>query len=118
MGQGSMNTRKPRPVSDRRYSTAKWRHVRAIVLRRDGERCQIVDGCRNRGNVADHIIPVYPGMPDMEFYDLRNLRAACRQHNFGRAIMESRGGEAALQSGREATLHNRPAFLVRRPFSV
>jgi hypothetical protein len=39
-------------------------------------------------NVADHIIPVHPGMPDALFFGLSNLRAACRDHNLARGFAE------------------------------
>jgi hypothetical protein len=36
--------------------------------------------------MADHIISVYPGMPDALFFGLSNLRAACRFHNSARGV--------------------------------
>lgn len=72
--------------TDRRYRWARWRTVRLRVLERDGHRCRIVLGCREPGTVADHIHPVYPGMPDAEFFDLLNLRAACQGHNIARGF--------------------------------
>lgn len=84
---GSRTTAPAKPKrTDRRYHTARWRRVREQVLRRDGHRCRIVPGCDLPGNVADHINPVYPGMPDAEFYDPRNLQAACWPHNRGKAF--------------------------------
>jgi hypothetical protein len=47
-------------------------------------RCQVVEGCEGVGDHVDHIRPVYPGMSDAEFYDISNLRAACRRHNLAR----------------------------------
>jgi hypothetical protein len=37
--------------------------------------------------VADHIVPVYPGMSDDEFYDGANLRASCKRHNVVRGVI-------------------------------
>jgi 5-methylcytosine-specific restriction endonuclease McrA len=48
----------------------------------------VVAGCSEPANVADHIIPVHPGMPDGLFYGLDNLRAACRDHNLARGFAE------------------------------
>ena len=70
---------------DKRYNSRRWRErTRPRVLRRDMWRCQIVEGCRELGDHVDHINPVYPGMPDHEFYDVDNLRAACRLYNLSR----------------------------------
>ena len=73
------------PHGDKRYNSRRWRErTRPRVLRRDLWRCQIVEGCRELGDHVDHINPVYPGMTDAEFYDINNLRAACRLHNLAR----------------------------------
>lgn len=83
----------PRPgnrqPTDLRYSNRRWRTVRLRVLARDGEACMIEAGCPFRATVADHIVPVYPGMPDSEFYDPTNLRASCRGHNLARPIIDA-----------------------------
>jgi hypothetical protein len=72
-------------ASDPRYGSYRWRiRTRLPVLRRDGWRCW-VQGCEAKGDVADHIRPVYPGMPDSEFFDQSRLRASCRAHNIARA---------------------------------
>jgi hypothetical protein len=71
---------------DKRYGTARWRKVRLRVLMRDAYRCRIAPGCPERATVADHIEPVYAGMPDSLFFDPRNLRAGCRQHNIARGV--------------------------------
>jgi hypothetical protein len=76
-----------RPLTrDRRYGLARWTKVRLRVLVRDAWRCRIVPGCTRPATVADHIEPVYPGMPDSLFFDPRNLRAACRDHNIARGF--------------------------------
>jgi hypothetical protein len=80
-------TPEPAPRStDRRYRTQRWRRLREAVLRRDGYACRVVAGCQARATVADHVSPVYPGMPDDEFFDPRNLRASCRRHNLARGF--------------------------------
>ena len=82
----SVHTHEPVRVSDRRYKSPRWRRVRLRVLARDAYRCRIVPGCDAHANVADHIQPVYPGMPDSLFFDPRNLRAGCRRHNVARGF--------------------------------
>ena len=77
-GNGEKAT--PARITDRRYSTARWKRLAAAVRRRDGL-CRIVPGCPRPAQVADHIFPVYEGMPDSEFYDVRNLRGGCTYHN-------------------------------------
>lgn len=54
------------------------------MLRRDNHACRIVAGCATRATVADHVIPVYPGMPDSQFFAMDNLRAGCKEHNLAR----------------------------------
>jgi hypothetical protein len=58
--------------------------LRLRILQRDAWRCRIVAGCPTPATVADHIQPASPEMPDALFYDPRNLRAGCRQHNIDR----------------------------------
>jgi hypothetical protein len=70
---------------DKRYGTRRWKKVRLGVLHRDLWAC-FVPGCGVSASVADHIIPVYPGMPDGLFFDATNLRASCRRHNTGRGV--------------------------------
>ncbi len=64
----------------------RWKALRLDILRRDLYRCQVVSGCEVRATVCDHIEPVYEGMPDWEFYDPMNLRAACMRHNTARGV--------------------------------
>ncbi len=73
-------------ISDRRYKLARWQRVRLQVLARDGYRCQIVFGCTEDANVVDHIVPVHPGMDDVDFFGLHNLRAGCQRHNKARGF--------------------------------
>ena len=66
---------------DRRYGTPRWKRTRRGVLVRDLWRCQVAPGCLVTATVADHIVPVYDGMPDWQFFGMVNLRASCRHHN-------------------------------------
>lgn len=94
-----------RPTSahgDARYGTSRWRRVRLRVLQRDEYRCRIVEGCPTPATVADHVIPVHPGMSDELFFGHRNLRAGCRPHNLARGFTAAAGEiplAAAVVSG-------------------
>src|SRR5688572_9330192 len=70
---------------DRRYKTSRWKKLRLVVLLRDAYTCWVAN-CPVSANVADHIDPVYDGMPDALFYDLSNLRASCKRHNTARGV--------------------------------
>jgi 5-methylcytosine-specific restriction endonuclease McrA len=70
---------------DRRYGSKRWKELRLDVLRRDLHRCWI-PSCEAWADVCDHVAPVYPGMPDTEFYNPWNLRASCRRHNTARGV--------------------------------
>ena len=70
---------------DPRYFGPRWRRVRLVVLARDNYTCW-VNGCPQYANVCDHILPVYPAMPDSEFFALSNLRASCKRHNTARGV--------------------------------
>lgn len=76
----------PTASRDRRYGTARWQKVRLRVLNRDLWACRVVDACPVRASVADHVIPVTPGMPNALFFDPGSLRAACRGHNLARGF--------------------------------
>jgi 5-methylcytosine-specific restriction endonuclease McrA len=57
--------------------------LRLEVLSRDGWRCQVRgERCQGMASVVDHIIPVRAGGP---WWDMGNLRAACRSCNTARA---------------------------------
>jgi 5-methylcytosine-specific restriction enzyme A len=63
--------------------TRAWLSVRLYVLARDGYLCQIRGPrCTKFANAADHIIPLADGGPE---FDPKNLRAACKRCNSGRA---------------------------------
>ena len=66
--------------TDPRYRTRRWARIAKRVRHRDG-RCLVVPGCPRGAQVADHIVPVHPGMPDAQFYAESNLRGACYYHN-------------------------------------
>lgn len=66
-----------------RGSTRSWRRLRALVLDRDGHRCQLpLPGqpdklCGALATHVDHVLPRSKGGTDA----LGNLRAACRACN-------------------------------------
>ena len=69
-------------TADPRYGTPAWKRLRALILARDDGRCQIRGPrCRGYATDADHIEAVIDGG---QFWDLTNLRAACRTCNGGR----------------------------------
>lgn len=74
--------------SDPRYSTARWQRTRRAILARDLWRCYWTD-CPRTASCVDHIVPVYAGMPDSEFFDPLNLRASCRNHNLVRPYLRA-----------------------------
>lgn len=70
------------PSADWRYQTPEWRRLRRLVLDRDHV-CQMqLPGCTKWATAVDHVVPVADGGA---FFDLCNLRGACRGCN-------SRGG--------------------------
>jgi hypothetical protein len=85
------------PRDDRRYKTQRWKRTRLRVLNRDLWICRIAPGCPVRATVADHVIAVYPGMPDTLFFGMHNLRAGCQGHNKARGFAPevSRGSETS-----------------------
>ena len=70
---------------EKRYGTRRWKATRLRVLRRDLWACWVPD-CLVVASVADHIDPVYAGMPDARFFDEANLRASCKRHNTARGV--------------------------------
>ena len=72
-------------ATDKRYGTRKWKRVRLGVLVRDLYRCW-VPGCPVSANVADHVMPASPDMPEWLFFDPSNLRASCKRHNLARGV--------------------------------
>jgi len=97
----------PNPREDRRFGSRRWKRVRDRVKNRDLWTCRIVPGCTTRATVADHIIPVYPGMPDGLFFRMDNLRAGCQAHN------KARGSVPDLFSASKST----PSNVVSRDYT-
>jgi len=73
----------------------------------------VVPGCPKPAQVADHVYPVYAGMPDREFYDERWLRGACYYHNTLRGQQE----KAQRELG-EVTRSFKGAAANERPLAV
>lgn len=90
-------------ASDKRYGSRRWKLLAARVRRRDGL-CRIVPGCPKPAQVADHVFPVYEGMPDAEFYDERNLRGGCKGHN----TLRGQADKAARELGEGGRFFSRP----------
>jgi 5-methylcytosine-specific restriction protein A len=68
-------------------TTAAWRRVRAQVLKRDRNRCQLQEpGCTGKATQVDHIVSVGAGGAPL---DLRNLVAACPTCNGRKAGREA-----------------------------
>lgn len=86
-----------RPI-DPRYSTSRWRNMRAYIRARDGGVCRIrLEGCTGLASAVDHIAsPVEGG----EFFDPDNLRAACHYCN---SVLGGRLGHARSRT------RNRPS---------
>lgn len=110
----------PKPRRDPRYNTARWHRLRARVLgipagrRSPTALCWWPDVDPHPAEVADHIVAVYPGMPDAEFYGRHNVRPSCQHHN------KARGFLAAGAAARADALDDRPTrtasiFARRRP---
>lgn len=61
-----------------------WKRIRAKILERDGNRCQIRGaGCLQVADQVDHILPVSMGG---DWFDELNLRASCHRCNNARNI--------------------------------
>ena len=72
------------------YTSNVWRtRIRPQVLARDGYVCQIKSlRCTVEATEVDHIVAVVDGG---DWYNLNNLRAACKQCNAGRGNGVRRG---------------------------
>ena len=79
------------------HSSPAWRAVRRAVLERDGYVCQVRGPrCRVRATEGDHIVALEHGGA---WYDLDNVRAACKTCNSGRMMREAARGAVGV-SGR------------------
>lgn len=85
-----MPTAPPRPratPTDPRYRTARWRTLRAYIIRRDGRRCShrgcTTDMTLPRETHVDHIIEVKAGG---SFWDPTNLHVLCRRHHTAKTL--------------------------------
>ena len=58
-------------------STARWRKIREMVIRRDQSTCQL---CGMEGNHVDHIVPRRLGGTD----ELNNLQLLCSNCNLSK----------------------------------
>ena len=89
---------------DKRYGSQRWKRIRRQVLARDLWRRWALE-CGVSASVADHIEPVYDGMPDSLFFDPSNLRASCRRHNWARGVaarLERETGNTTAKRRRSA----------------
>jgi 5-methylcytosine-specific restriction protein A len=76
-----------RTASSRLVNTAAWRKVRAQVLKRDRNRCQLREpGCANEANEVDHVVSVGAGGAPL---DPKNLQSACSHCNARKAQREA-----------------------------
>jgi 5-methylcytosine-specific restriction endonuclease McrA len=98
--------RRRRTAMDRRYGSRRWKATRLRILHRDLWAC-FVPGCPQSASVADHIIAVYPEMPNSLFFDEMNLRASCKPHNTARGVAARLERELA---GRSETPPERQGF--------
>lgn len=85
----------PRRVTDRRYRSARWRRLRDAVLGVVGGKptalCFWPDSPPHLAQVAHHTRPVYPGMPDLEFYDRGRIVPSCQHHNKAEGFLRAGG---------------------------
>ena len=64
-----------------------WKKVRLTVLDRDHHQCQIRGpGCTREATEVDHILPAGLDPHGVGWFDVDNLRAACKCCNLGRNI--------------------------------
>jgi 5-methylcytosine-specific restriction endonuclease McrA len=98
-------------------STARWRKIRALILQRDGFRCQVETPsglCGAYADVCGHVTPrtLWPaGQDGIDSY--WNLRSECRKHSVagGTALrhdLERRGREAIAARPTRNAWRNEP----------
>lgn len=71
--QSAARKQLPPRVKNPIYSTARWKKVRLMVLRRDPV-C-VTEGCRSFTSEVDHIVPLAKGGGA---YDMENLQGLCK----------------------------------------
>ena len=93
--------------SDPRYRSYRWRKLaRSVVV--SGRSCW---ACPAPPTCCDHVRSVYLGMPDVEFFDRRNLRPSCRKHNL------LKGSAEALQRDLGGA-PDRPSTVITRGYTL
>lgn len=94
-----VKSRQDRQRDARVYGDPVYKRNRAIVRRRSGGRCEVMEGgrqCGSRDRVqCDHIIPVSQGGT----HSLENLRDICKPHHDRKSATE---GGGYRQRGRAA----------------
>jgi hypothetical protein len=118
-GSGRTPERARTPRRDPRYGSGRWRQLSDRVLgrhrRRDGSATPITALCwwpdvdPHPAEVADHIVAVYVGMPDAEFYGRHNVRPSCQSHNKARGFLAAAGRPLT-----DAERFPRPSIFSRR----
>ena len=84
-------------MTDPRYRTARWRQLRAAVIRRDGPRCSVpsctTDMTEYRAVAVDHITEVKDGG---DFWNPDNLQVLCTYHNRQKGTVAAANRERAI----------------------
>ena len=97
---------------DRRYGSMRWRRLaKSVVVAPGYFQCWRPE-CFRPATVADHIVAVYPGMPDAEFFSRDNLRPSCDPCNRARGLLA--GASEAEQRPRNS-LVVRSSPYTRKP---
>ena len=96
---------------DRRYGSMRWRRLaKSVVVAPGYFQCWRPD-CFRAATVADHIVAVYPGMPDIEFFSRDNLRPSCDGCNKARGLL---AGASKAEPSRPKSLAVRSSY-TRKP---
>jgi hypothetical protein len=90
----SVKSRKAWPTEPR-YRSYRWRKLARSVV----SASRSCWACSAPATCCDHIVSVYPGMPDSEFFDRRQLRGSCRKHNLMKGSAEALQRDLAAPSG-------------------
>lgn len=73
-------------------STRRWRKFRALILERDGYRCQVPKGGAPCGAHATHVDHIRPLADGGSKWDPANARAACAPCNLSRGTAGTKAG--------------------------